>query len=299
MLWWRVVVTSEAMISSYTPMRGEALFHLDGDLLVPGVLCRGPWYEGSLHGSAMLAAVARAAEHHHTSVPRQVVRLTVDMMRAAPMAPLRVETSTVRSGKSIDFVDIALYANDELWVRGTALRIRVADLEVDTNEVPRRHPKPPTVEHPGAPPLVRPGADEPAFHHAIDIHADPAAQIVWFRLAVPVVEGEPNSGFLTTATLADWTYSVPSLLLHSAKEGSSIDEERSVFAINADTTINTFRPLSGPWLGMSTTSHTGSLGAGTANAELYDQAGPLGFSSQSILVRGPSGGPLAVREVSG
>ena len=51
---------------------------------------KGPWYEGTLHGSAMLAAIARGAEQHPTDVPRQVVRLTVDMMRAAPMSPLRI-----------------------------------------------------------------------------------------------------------------------------------------------------------------------------------------------------------------
>lgn len=286
------------MTSTYAPKRDEALFRLEGDFLIPGVLCRGPWYEGSLHGSAMLAAIARGAENHPTDVPRQVVRLTVDMMRAAPMAPLRVETSTVRAGKSIDFIEISLYTDDELWVRGTALRVRVTDLQVDNNEAAERCPVPPSGTDIAAPPFMRPGADEPAFHHAIDIHIDPMDEMVWFRLAVPVVEGETNSGFLAAATLADWTYSVPNML-RSTQESPAVDEERTVFAINADTTLNVFRPMSGPWLGMNTDSHIGVLGAGVANAHLYDEHGVFGFASQSILVRGPSGAPLSVREVSG
>ncbi len=62
------------MTAGWTPKRDEALFRRDGDLLVPGVLTRGPWYQGTLHGSAMLAAIARAAERHPSEVQRQVVR---------------------------------------------------------------------------------------------------------------------------------------------------------------------------------------------------------------------------------
>lgn len=282
------------MTATYTPKRDEALFRLDGELLIPGVLSKGPWYEGTLHGSAMLAAVARAAEQHHSDVPRQVVRLTVDMMRAAPMTPLRVETSTVRSGKGIDFVDIAMYAGGEVYVRGTALRMRLTDLVVDEPGETDECPQAPDPDVRVTPAFDRPGADEPAFHHAIDIHADRATATVWFRLAVPVVEGETTTSSVTVATLADWTYAGPHLLRTAA--GS--EDERTVFAINADTTINTFRPMAGEWLGLRTTSHTGSLGAGTSGAQLFDELGPVGFTSQSVLVRGASGAPLSVKEVS-
>jgi acyl-coenzyme A thioesterase PaaI-like protein len=270
---------------------GEALFRRDGDLLVPGPLTTGPWYQGTLHGSAMLAAVGRAAEQHPSDVDRQVVRLTVDMMRAAPMAPLRVETASVRSGKSIDFVDIAMYAGDELYVRGTALRMRTADLAVEEDD-DATHPQPPARDHVAGSPFTKAGPERPGFHHAIDVHVED--DVVWFRLTAPVVEGEPTSAFVTVAAIADWTYATPHLV-RSAR--GDAPPARTVYAINADTTINTFRPMSGGWLGLRTTAHTGSLGAGTSSAHLYDEEGPLGSSAQSILVRGPSGAPLSVKEV--
>ncbi|TKJ23399.1 thioesterase family protein [Blastococcus sp. CCUG 61487] len=269
----------------------EALFRRDGDLLVPGPLTTGPWYPGTLHGSAMLAAMGRAAERHPSTVDRQVVRLTVDMMRAAPMAPLRVETATARGGKNIDFVDIAMYADDELFVRGTALRMRTADLAVDEPEA-AEHPLPPAPDHVGESPFTKAGPERPGFHHAIDVHVD--GDVVWFRLTAPVVEGEETSSFVTVAAIADWTYATPHLA-RNARGGPP--PARTVYAINADTTINTFRPMSGSWLGLRTTAHTGSLGAGTSSAHLYDDAGPLGSCAQSILVRGPSGAPLSVKEV--
>lgn len=282
------------MTGGWTPKRDEALFRRDGDLLVPGVLTRGPWYHGTLHGSAMLAAMARAAERHPSEVDRQVVRLTVDMMRAAPMAPLRVETTEVRSGKSIDFVDVAMYAEDELCVRGSALRMRTADLVVDEPEDAPPAPVLPAQDPDAEPPFSHPGSDRPAFHHAIDVQTDVHGDVVWFRLAVPVVEGEENTGTVTVAALADWTYAVPHLLRNA--RGTARPAAPAVHAINADTTINTFRPLTGDWVGLRTTAHTGSLGAGTSSAHLYDTAGPLGSSAQSVLVRGPSGAPLRVRE---
>lgn len=272
--------------------RDEALFRRDGDLLVPGPLTTGPWYQGTLHGSAMLAAMGRAAERHPSEVDRQVVRLTVDMMRAAPMVPLRVETTTVRSGKSIDFLDVAMYADDELFVRGTALRMRTADIAVDEPEDAPAHPCPPARDHVGESPFTKAGPDRPGFHHAIDVHVD--GDVVWFRLTAPVVEGEATTGFVTVAAIADWTYATPHLI-RSARGGAA--PARTVYAINTDTTINTFRPMSGGWLGVRTTAHTGPLGAGTSRAHLYDETGPLGSSAQSILVRGPSGAPLAVKEV--
>ncbi|MBN1091204.1 thioesterase family protein [Blastococcus sp. TML/M2B] len=284
------------MTGSWTPQREGALFRQDGDLLVPGPLTRGPWYHGTLHGSAMLAPIARAAERHPSEVERQVVRLTVDMMRAAPMAPLRVETTTVRSGKSIDFVDVAMYADDELCVRGSALRMRVADLVVDEPDDAPPPPPPPADGPAGVSPFAaRPGSEEPAFHHAIDVHVDVDAEVVWFRLAVPLVEGEENTGTVAVAAVADWTYAVPHLL--RGARGDDRRPGRAVHAINADTTINAFRPLSGGWVGLRTTAHTGSTGAGTSGAHLYDAAGPLGFSAQSVLVRGPSGAPLSVKEM--
>jgi acyl-coenzyme A thioesterase PaaI-like protein len=288
------------MTPTSTPRREGALFRRDGDLLVPGVLTRGPWYHDTLHGSAMLAAVARAAEQHPSEVDRQVVRLTVDMMRAAPMTALRIESSTVRQGKSIDTVDIAMYADGELCVRGSALRIRTAELVVDELEAAAAGaaaPVPPSPEQELVPPLWHTGAERPAFHHAIDVHVDRQTAVVWFRLAVPVVEGEPTSGFVAVATIADWTYATPHLLRTVGE--AAPPAERTVFAINADTTVNSHRPLHGDWVGLRTTSYVGGLGAGTSSAQLFDAAGPLGFTTQSVLVRGPSGAPLSVRELSG
>lgn len=274
----------------------RALFYLDGDLLVPTALTQGPWYEHTLHGSAMLAALARAAERHPSSVERQVIRLTVDMMRAAPITPLRIESVTFRSGKSIDHIDLALYADDELCVRGTALRMRTVDLPVDEPPMSMPVPEAPSPDRVIASPFPRLEDAAPSFQDAISVSVD--ATTVWFRLTVPVVEGEQPSGFTTLATMADWTYAAP-YLIRAAEQNGPPEPGRTAFTINADTTVQAYRPLSGSWVGVRTATHIGSRGAGISRADLFDDAGPVGVSTQSVLVRGQSGAPLSVKEVSG
>lgn len=290
---------SDRAASDREPM--GALFRTDGEVLLPGPYTRGPWYDDALHGSAMLAVMARAAEQHPSDVPRQVVRLTVDMMRAAPMAPLRTEVEVVRSGKSIDVLDIALLAGDEVFVQARALRLRTADIVVATGPVVDSFPVPPAGTVSGSPFAMRrtPG-EAPAFHDVLDIHVEPAgegAPTAWFRLTVPIVEGEPSSGFAVAATLCDWTYAVPMLALRlRGEEPDRTDAEGTPQSINVDTTISTFRPMEGGWLGIRSRSGFGDLGAGLSSAELFDVLGPLGYSNQSILVRGASGAPVSIRE---
>lgn len=285
------------MTATYVPQRDQALFRLDGDRLVPGPLTKGPWYEGTLHGSAMLAAVARSADRHPSEVPRQVVRLTVDMVRAASMGPLKVESSTVRAGRSTDLVEVVLHDDQGPCVRATALRMRLAELAiagVTDGWGPGSHPEPPAGAPDAAGIFAHPGAEEPAFHHAIDVHLDVDRATMWFRLAVPVVEGEETASSVAVAAVADWTYATPQLLQVAA--GHMPPEDEVMFAINADTTINTFRPRSGEWIGLRSVAHFGSHGAGTSRGDLFDERGPLGSCTQSILVRGPEGAPLWVKE---
>nr|WP_229023012.1 ATP-binding cassette domain-containing protein [Actinomarinicola tropica] len=277
----------------------SALFRFDGEHLVPTALSKGPWYEGTLHGSPMLAAMAWAAERHPSDVPREVVRLTVDLIRAAPLSPLRVVTETLHAGKSLDVVDARLFAGDDLCVRATAQRMRTTELEVEPEPSVSEPPTPPVDDDLGEPFFGRDDGGETAFHHAIDLYGDPShpVPLAWFRLNVPVVEGEVTSGFVTIATLCDWTYAVPVVAGHRHHgDDSDAADGRRTFGIDTDTTVSCFRPLVGEWVGIRTRSLVGDHGAGVSGAELFDAAGPLGFSSQSVLVRGVQGAPLTIKE---
>ncbi len=279
---------------TYELKRDCGIFKKDGDLLIPTVLAQGPWYANSLHGSSMMGLMARAAEQHESDLPRLVSRLSVDMMRAAPMAPLTTETEVVRSGKNVEFLDVRLMSEGELYVRATAMRIRQQEVEIEdyfrgigeSPKVPQGDPRAF---------FQWEGAENPGYHHAIDMHMDEheGIPILWFRLAVPLVEGEENSSYIQIGTACDWTYAVPNIV-YRRKNNIEMSDQK-FFAINPDTTINGFRPHLGDWVGLKGQATYGDIGSGTCGAQLFDEQGPLGFSSQTVLIRGNEAAPLHVK----
>ncbi len=130
-----------------------------------------------------------------------------------------------------------------------------------------------------------PGAEVPGYHHAIDMRIDEhnGLPVIWFRLAVPIVDGEVSTAFQRLASLCDWTYSIHTIV-HQIKNNTSYEDE-TVFSINPDTTINYFRPPSGEWICMKAQASYGDLGCGCVCAQLFDQDGPVGFCTQSVLNR--------------
>ena len=108
----------------------QPVFHQDGDFLQPTGLAAGPWYPGTQHGSAMLLMAALAAERYPSEIPRQVTRLTVDMMKAAPLSPVELVTEVRKGGRYTEALDISIRAEGEEFVRASALRYRVEDVPV-------------------------------------------------------------------------------------------------------------------------------------------------------------------------
>ena len=77
----------------------EGFFRAEGDTLVPAPFATSPWGQ-VLHGRLIGGLTARAAEQARAEVPELAcARLTVDLFRSVPLAPVRVTASPVRSGR--------------------------------------------------------------------------------------------------------------------------------------------------------------------------------------------------------
>lgn len=280
----------------------SSVFAPEGDKLVPTGLARGPWYPGSQHGSAMLGLLARAVEQHPSPHPVQTTRLTVDLMRAAPMSPVETPTLALRSGKRTDVIEARLVADDgEVYARATAMRFRVR--EIDTSDEPPSYGSPRGFALPAEDALPPWPPDEhsdiEAFHHTLDMRPPRGNEglAMWFKLLCPLVAGETTTPLVRTAIFADWTYSLPHMSRIIA-DPSQRDRDPSFSSINPDTSLNLLRPMQGEWLCLDGQMHYGELGAGVAMAHLYDERGPIGHSSQSILVRGAEKRPPSFEELA-
>src|SRR6478752_4581917 len=90
----------------------------------------GPWDPKLQHGAAPSSLICWAVERLPSPVPMRAARLTVDLMRPVPVAPLTIETEIVREGRKIQLVSIRLLADGSEVVRASALRIRIDPKEM-------------------------------------------------------------------------------------------------------------------------------------------------------------------------
>ena len=75
------------------------------DGLHPQPHAHGPWSEEMLHGRLLGALAARAAEAVGAAEGFVGARLTVDLFKVAPMAPVQVDAAIVRQGRRIRVAD--------------------------------------------------------------------------------------------------------------------------------------------------------------------------------------------------
>src|SRR5439155_22270244 len=108
----------------------DAIFRVDGSNVVTSSFAAGPWDPSMQHGSPPAALVVWAAERIPTPVAMRVVRVTVDLMRPVPVAPLTIESEVLREGRKIQLCAVRLLANGVVVVAATVLKIKVQALEL-------------------------------------------------------------------------------------------------------------------------------------------------------------------------
>ncbi len=136
----------------------EAIYKVEGATIQTSAFAGGPWDPGLQHGAAPSSLICWAVERLPSPAPMRVARLTVDLMRPVPVAPLTVETEILREGRKIQLVAVRLLADGKEVVRATALRIRKQDevLPVDRPFPPLDLPPP------------EDGADADGRRHVVD-----------------------------------------------------------------------------------------------------------------------------------
>ena len=250
----------------------EAFFEQDGDLLVPSELTRGPWDPGAQHAGPPSALVARAVERFEPRPGLRVGRITLEILRPVPLAPLSVQVELARPGRSVELLEATLSGPEGELIRARAWRLQAGELRLDEQE-----PPPPGPEA-GAPGDFFATGQEVGYHTAMEYRfvtggfVEPGPAIVWMRPRVALVAGEQTSPLERVFIAAD-----------SGNGVSAALDWRSTIFINTDLTVHLLREPVGEWVCLDAVTHVDGLGM--ADSALYDERGRIGRAVQTLLVR--------------
>jgi Thioesterase-like superfamily len=224
------------------------------------------------------ALVTRAVEHHRPGEDLQPTRLTLELLRPVPFAPLIVRTATTRDGRRVQLVEAKVEAEGREVVRASVLRIRTLGPDQEFRPTVAEDPAPPPASEGGeAPSPVLGGrafhSDGVEMRFVGGLFAQLGPSTVWIRLRVPVVGGEEPSPWQRVAAAADFGNGV----------SSELDFQSHLF-INPDLTVFVHRPPVGEWVCLDARTRFGTPGIGMAESALWDVSGRIGRAVQSLLV---------------
>lgn len=253
----------------------NAIYRVDGNRVLTSPNAAGPWDPRMQHGSAPASLVVWAAERVPTTVPMAIARVTIDLMRPVPLAPLTIETEILREGRKILLCGIRLLAEGVVVVGATVLKIKAQDLVLssDITEAPVELPGP---EHS----VVEPGdlAGSP-FVKGMSLRAargrfgQLGRGAIWYRVDRPLIEGSAVSQAMRAVVAADF----------SNGTAPALDFHRWTF-INADLTVSFARQPVGEWILLDGESSIGPNGTGLAMSRLADSNGYFGRAVQSLVI---------------
>jgi hypothetical protein len=236
----------------------------------------GPWGPDLQHGGAPTALISWLAERIPTREPMQVVRITMDLLRPVPIAPLQFQTEVVREGRKIQLCAVTLLHENVVVVRASVLKIRSVELSLPPTAIEEK------IALPG--PEDGQEADVPASNPNALIRGmtmrvvqgnfrEPGPAAIWFRVDRQLFEAQPVTPLQRAAMVGDFCNGVSTVL-----------EWGKWTFINGDLTINLARLPIGEWILLDAQTWLGDGGCGIAFAKLGDRRGYFGRAIQSLVI---------------
>ena len=248
-------------------MAPEAFFRHHNAVFEPSNEARGPWDPNSLHGRVLVGLLGRTFQQEHGDEAFQCARLTTELFRMPPFAPLEVTSTVIREGRRIRVVDGSVTSEGVEIARGRAVMLRRA--EQPEGEVwsppPWDVPDPESID----PPQARAGRGTPMWETR-SIEGNGSGEVVqkraWLRETRALVEGEAMTPFVRVAIASDFTNPFAN------------SSDRGLNFVNADVTLYVHRDPVDEWLGFEVAGHHSSQGVAVAECQIYDREGQIGRS---------------------
>jgi hypothetical protein len=238
---------------------------------------RSNWGPELQHGSPPLALLTKLIEEHSASSGLRIGRLSLDILGAIPVAPLRARTWVERPGSRVCMIMAEMLAERAGGPPRAVARVTAwLQAVTDTADVASDR-YPPLAEGP-AEPLPAAFADAGGYFDALNwrpqnTEGEPAA-VSWFSPTAYIVDTDPTSALQRLAAVVDCANGV----------GAILDPNQFVF-MNTDTVVHLHRLPTGNDFALRARASVGPDGVGVTTAEVFDRAGFVGTSAQTLLIQ--------------
>ncbi len=253
-------------------------------------LTRGPWDPGAQHAGPPAALIGRALERLPASPPGsegepapdwRVGRVTFEILRPVPIAPLSVSARIERPGRRVQMVSAELAdEGGEVLIRARGWRIAAEEVPIPPEAIAGGEASEVLSPEDSAVEEFFPTGSEVGYHSAMEYRfaagrfLDPGPAKVWMRMQVPLVAGESPSPLERVLVAADTGNGA----------SATLPWARYLF-INVDLTVHLHRLPVGDWVMLDARTTPEPSGLGLSDSALRDRQGPIGRALQTLLVR--------------
>ena len=251
--------------------RAEGFFRADGEGLIPAAFATSPWGQ-VLHGRLIGGLTARAAEQARADAPELACgRLTVDLFRSVPLAPVSVTTRLVRAGRRIVVLEVTIAQDGTPVGQGRAVLLRRSEQPEGTF-----HAAPawavPTPAQQGPPRALSGSRWTPPWESwPVGGAHGGLSDGLWIRDIHPLVTGERLTPLVRMAMAADLASPVSNY------------STRGLSFINADYTLYLGREPLGEYVGIQPSGHISEQGVAAGQCVIHDERGAVGFVTTTAV----------------
>lgn len=248
----------------------------DADLFVGNDAARGPWSADACHAGPVTGLIVRALEQ--TVTDKQLVRITTDYLRPIPMSGFRIDAQVTRNGRAASTA-IATLTDTSGKTCATATSLHLVRSTFEGLPTPRIESPSRANSTPGIFAVEKAHHDLSFFGKWIDVAYPPGESnapgptTLWMKTP-PLLFDETPSPFQSICPLADCGNGI-----------SRNSELTDATFVNPDLTIVLHRLPESEWLASSAISHWEPTGIGLSQATLFDEKGPVGTASQTLLIQ--------------
>jgi Thioesterase-like superfamily len=238
---------------------------------------RSNWGPDLQHRSPPLALLTKLIEELSAGSGLRIGRLSLDILGAVPVAPVRARAWVKRPGSRVSMVAAEMLVGQDDESARTVARVTAWLLAAsDTADVASDR-YPPLLEGP-AEPLPAPFAGAGGYFDSIDWRPqrvpDGEAAVSWFSTTAHIVDFEETTALQRLAVVVDCANGV----------GKILDPDEFVF-MNTDTVVHLHRQPTGNDFGVRARASVGPDGVGVTTAEVFDKTGFIGTSAQTLLIQ--------------